>query len=478
MSNKYASYCVDCRGNVGPGHGNLKKTNGKWVVSCGRKKQQALQYSKSTSHKAAKRPLLNSAVPQTASDKTLSNEQAAEMLSKIGSEFVRPVPTSEPELSIGYEITIDGKTLSVEKCGKYVGQATDWDAERSHVISLFDGSVLETVEKQGNSLDWMHAPLHKWERELGVPISMERSGKSSVSVGQTMRLKDGHWYMVVRVSKPYYMSAEDAEDMDMFDRGGGWATPFQVREITEPRAERDKRETKESADDEAALRLIEQIKAAREQVCKLFPLGIRSTVEAEDKTYSAWSDEPVVLTRPDTSKLSPGVAERLKVEFGDTMYDRLPPMPGNEHGCRGWREIRLVNGRHIVMHCDDSYDGAGWICQGIEIKPEDTEILEDQKRREAIQAYVFDKRLYELLVELDSDGLASEYGRHSFFGGTPFVAKDHPPCSQGAYGGNCNRTAEERRQSLLKHLASVDDLRAREAVEILQSEQAIMEWTS
>ena len=36
MSNQYAGYCIDCQRQVKPGHGDLHKRNGKYVVSCGR----------------------------------------------------------------------------------------------------------------------------------------------------------------------------------------------------------------------------------------------------------------------------------------------------------------------------------------------------------------------------------------------------------------------------------------------------------
>jgi hypothetical protein len=37
MSNRYAGYCADCQREVGAGHGELRKQDGRWVVRCGQK---------------------------------------------------------------------------------------------------------------------------------------------------------------------------------------------------------------------------------------------------------------------------------------------------------------------------------------------------------------------------------------------------------------------------------------------------------
>lgn len=186
---------------------------------------------------------LNSAPIRTPESSRLSDEQAAEILAREGREFVRPLPAGSPTIGIGYKVRIDGRDLEIGTCGRWVGIATDWPSaeERAagreaidHAISLVDGSVLES-SKFG-----VRGMISKWTRRLGAPDSLERNGKNSVRLGEIFRRSDGSAWLVTAVDKSYYLSDDDAEELDMFDRGGGWATPFECREVSRSAAEREK----------------------------------------------------------------------------------------------------------------------------------------------------------------------------------------------------------------------------------------------
>lgn len=187
--------------------------------------------------------LLNSPVIAPTQIARLADEAAESILAEIGSAFIRPLPEGIPTLGLGSKVTINGKERTVGHCNRWVGAVTDFDAKESWALSLIDGRILEHFPAPEG---WRRAPIQRLARQMGAPVSMERSGKHSVKVGEVFK-DEQIWFIVEAVDKPYFLSAEDAEDFDMFDRGGGWATTFEAREIVEPIKEREKREAKEAA---------------------------------------------------------------------------------------------------------------------------------------------------------------------------------------------------------------------------------------
>lgn len=261
MSNRYSGYCGDCRREVGAGHGELKKEGGKWIVRCG--KTSPAPKTPPGCKPPAGPVFLDSPIINTPHVATLTDDRAAEILAALGSEFARPLPAAEPALSIGYRITVGDKEIEIGTCTRWVGIATDWgDHSLPHdqrpepieyVVSMIDGAILE-------SAPWRKTHgLKYWTRMLGAPVAMEHPTKGGIEPGKVLS-HNSLWWIVTRVDKPYYMSADDAEEMDLFERGGGWATPYQMREVTEPPAEREKRQAKAAAELAAA----NAIKQARE----------------------------------------------------------------------------------------------------------------------------------------------------------------------------------------------------------------------
>ena len=305
---------------------------------------------------------------------------------------------------------------------------------------------------------------------LGAPIELEAKGKNSVDVGEVQHHR-GVWYLVVSVEKPYYLSADDAEDFDMFSRGGGWGTPYELREITEPKAEREAREAKEAATRAQADLIISQVTDARAKVEELLPLGIRPLTGAEDDLVWAsihkWEKtrdgRPVlkaekIAENPAPGKLGDAVTSLVRAALGE-MWERLPAMPGNDPGYLGWSAIYRVGDRIVVYFAQTGYDSGGPTIQGISILAEDAELMADQASRRAIKGYRFDPDLYALMIELDAKGKLSKYG--SYFGGTPSPCYDLPEaeraCTKGAYANEYNHTAAEIRADLVERFRGMDD---------------------
>jgi len=192
-------------------------------------------------------PLLSSGPVRTPQAARLTDEQAAAILARDGRQFVRTLP-DPPTIGLGYEIEIDGKPLKIGTAGDYVGMITDWDLKRSHAISLIDGSVLETFDGP----DFMKSRIQKWSRLLGAPRKMESPSKHGPELGTVNGDEHGRYWMVIAVDRPYHMSADDCEDMDMFDRRAGWATPYEEREVTESAPDRQAREAREAKAQAAA----------------------------------------------------------------------------------------------------------------------------------------------------------------------------------------------------------------------------------
>lgn len=75
--------------------------------------------------------------------------------------------------------------------------------------------------------------------------SYDRRAQGGVSVGETMRRKDGSWWLVVSVARPHYTSrrdVEEAEDHDDFGERVGWTTQYDAVRIDEPAGARAARE--------------------------------------------------------------------------------------------------------------------------------------------------------------------------------------------------------------------------------------------
>jgi hypothetical protein len=240
---KYAGTCRKCGASFPAG------TEIEWSKGEGSRHLKCPAAPKGTKPPAG-RVFLNSPKIETAGAQTLTDAQAAEILAREGRQFMRPLPTGAPALSVGHKVTIEGKEIEIGRCGNWVGMATDWStydrtqpttSPREHIVSLIDGSILESGD-HGKTKG-----INYWTRQLGAPQSMERGGKNSVQAGEIVRQKDGSSWLVTTVRKSYYLSADAAEDMDLFDRGGGWATPFEMREVTLSQAERDADAAKEQA---------------------------------------------------------------------------------------------------------------------------------------------------------------------------------------------------------------------------------------
>lgn len=234
---KFTSRCSACGSDIRPGETITYDP----AVKYSSRHKICPAVKQSPKPKVKEGTLLNGPVIAQPQVSRLSDEAAAEILAKIGSDFVRPIPTSEPTLGLGHKVTIGGVELEIGTANTWVGIATDHKGGQGWAISLIDGAILEHFPPPDG---WKRLPIDKWTRQLGAPLKMERHGKNSVHVGDIERTESG-WYIVTAVDKPYYLSAEDAEDFDMFSRGGGWGTPYEIREITEPPAEREKREAKE-----------------------------------------------------------------------------------------------------------------------------------------------------------------------------------------------------------------------------------------
>jgi hypothetical protein len=241
---KFTSRCAACGSDIHPGD---VITYDPAVKYSSRHKScpAAAGVKQNPKPKVAPGTMLNSPVIAQPQVTRLSDEAAAKILEEIGSAFVRPLPSGTPTLGIGYEVEIVGKKLKIGTCGPWVGTATDWGTldgkygsgdlkERQseptgHVISLIDGAVLESAPWQkSKGIDY-------WTRQLGAPVKREMSGKHTVAVGDIEHVPGASgWYIVISVDKPYFLSAEDAEDFDLFERGGGWGTPYELREISAP----------------------------------------------------------------------------------------------------------------------------------------------------------------------------------------------------------------------------------------------------
>jgi hypothetical protein len=317
----------------------------------------------------------------------------------------------------------------------------------------------------------MNGALTRCTRELGAPLKIEIPGKGGVEVGD-VRPHHGRWYMVISVDRPYYISAEEAEDMDLFGRGGGWTTPYEVREITEPREAREEREAQEAADRATAERLIGLLRTARERAVELLPLGIRPLTRAEHDlmwaSINGWKQtrdgRPVLAAesvldnpRPE-DKLSEPVAADVRAALGGN-WDRLPAMDGNPDGVLGWSHIYRVGERFVVEYCDCTPDGPGATLQGISVAAEDAPLMADMARRKAIQGYRFHPDLYAAITR----------GNPS-----PSPCYDVPEaeraCTRGAYGRERNQTAAELREELVRQFQGDDAVLA-----ILAREDSVTE---
>lgn len=488
MSNRYAGYCIDCRAEVPAGHGDLKKQGNRWVVSCGGKHAKisgagfhAPLPKQNPRAKVKPGTFLNGPVIDQPQMTRLSDDAAAKILAEIGSQFVRPLPAGQPTLGIGYDIEIGGKKLSIGTCGHWVGLATDWgtadgkyglgESQRvheplEHAVSLIDGTVLESAKwREGKGIDY-------WTRQLGAPVKREMGGKNSVSVGELRHTKSG-WHIVISVDKPYYLSAQDAEDFDMFDRGGGWGTPFEMREITEPVKEREKREAKEREQSEKAEALIAAFHAVQAKAIELLPLGIRPLTSEEygrmdEAIYKQQAEVVAENVEFDRIKAEKRVVQLLAEAFPGQMYERLPVMPGNDGGYLGWYRLHRIGDRIVIRH----WTGSSSALQGIGVVlPDDAVLIADQQNRAAIHGYRFDERLYEIMVQLDKDGRLSKYGKYAWFGGT--ATPELGPATMGAYSRERNRTAQEMHAELTQRFAELTD--QAEALEILAHEDSITE---
>ncbi len=238
ISAKFTSRCSACGSDIHPGD----RITYDPAVKYSSQHKTCPAVAQNPKPKVAEGTLLNGPVIARPQISRLSDEAAAKILADLGSEFVRPLPAGKPTLGIGYKVTIGGKEVEIGRCSEWVGIATDWrkpgDEATEHVISLIDGMVLESAPwRKTRGIDY-------WTRQLGAPLKREAQGKNSIHAGAIEHTKSG-WYIVISVDKPYYLSAEAAEDFDMFSRGGGWGTPYEMREITEPVKEREKREAKE-----------------------------------------------------------------------------------------------------------------------------------------------------------------------------------------------------------------------------------------
>lgn len=469
MNARFTSRCTECGSQIQPGDVILFDTQARKSrhESCPEVKQNPKP-------KIAKGTWLNSPVIAQPQVSRLTEQAAQEILRNLGSEYMRPLPTGEPMLGIGYEVEIDGKQLQIGTCGDWVGIATegfglytDPSADPTeHVISLIDGKVLETAPwRKSHGIDY-------WTRQLGAPMKCEAQGKNSVKIGDVKHTKSG-WFLVISVDKPYYMSDEDAEEMDMFSRGGGWGTPYEMREITEPVAEREKRKAKEAADRNQADQAIAAIQALRAEVTTLFPLGIRRMrTDENEKIRQLIQSGKAEIVATNISVPTDRVVLKL-IDAAVTDGLRLPPMPGNEQGFLGWTKIYRVADRLVVEYVDTSYDGYGWMLQGISVLPEDTALLADQENRKKITGYRFDSELFQILADLDKEGKLSEYGRYAYFGGTP--CQVHGPNTQGAYSHENNQTAQELRRDLQQRFAKLKDQCAAIALRILEREDSVVE---
>jgi hypothetical protein len=442
--------------------------------------------AQSPAPKVAPGTILNGPVIHRPTTERLADDAAAKLLAEIGSEFSRPLPTGLPTIGLGYEVEVEAKKISIGTCSTWVGMATDWSVEPpiEHIVSLIDGAVLETGEYRKTK------GLNYWTRQLGAPLTQEAGGKYSATLGEIQQ-DHGRWYIVTAIHKPYYMSAEDADDMDMFDRGGGWATPFEMREITEPKAEREAREAKEAATRDQAAQIIAQVTEARAKVAELLPLGIRPLTSAEfdlawasihkwEKTRDGRPVEKAekIAANPVPEELGDAVAGLVRAALGN-MWGRLPAMPGNTEGALGWQAIYQVGDRLVVYFVQTGYDSGGPTLQGISVLPEDADLLADQANRRGIRGYRFEANLYATMVALDAEGKLSKYGKGSYFGGTPSLCRDLPEaeraCTKGAYSRFDNQTAAEVRADLAERFRGMDDPRAAEAMAILEAEGSISE---
>ena len=462
ISAKFMSRCSACGSTINPGdkiiYDPAVKYSSRHKVCPGRVKQDPKP-------KIAKGTLLNGPViaqPQVA---RLSDEEAAKILTEAGSQFVRELPTAaEPTLGIGYKITIDGVEREIGTCNNWVGQVADYQKKESWVVSLVDGAVLEhRTQKEANDLSWMHAPLDRYAREMGAPLSREASGKNSVRVGELLQ-HQGHWYVVTATEKPYYLSAADAEDFDMFDRGGGWGTPYQMREITEPAKAKEAREAKERADREQAEAAIAAHAAARAKAAEVLPLGTRPATSTE---YA----DVMKAIRDNTAEL---IAEYSPAEKPSDGARKLIAAAKLERV--GWTRLYRVGNRIALWGYDGSYDGIGAYLNGIQVLPEDTALIEDQKHRASIRGYRFQPELYAAMVAADAAGTLDKYGRGSYFGGSPSPCYHLPEAeranTKAAYSAERNHTASEIRADLTERFQKLGNAAV---LAILQAEDSVVE---
>lgn len=306
----------------------------------------------------------------------------------------------------------------------------------------------------------------------------------------------------------HYVSQDEADDFDLIGLDGSfsahWSVQYCYRLATDEEAatvkaaEAEKQRQAEEAERaarEQSAQIAAQLTAVHEQVIGLFPLGIRTlTREEHEGAWAAimsaqgykWEKDhlgrevtpaELVLSNVEIDKshtLGKAIVSALGQNWG-----RLPAMPGNEQGTYGWTRIYRWRDRQIAYFENRDYDSGGPSLQGISVTPEDASLIADMAQRSAIKGYRFHPDLYAAMVALDADGKLSEYGRWSYFGGTPSPCYDLPEseraCTMGAYGHNNNRTSGEMRAELIERFKKIEDPRAVAARPILTDPNSVTE---
>jgi hypothetical protein len=154
----------------------------------------------------------------------------------------------------------------------------------------------------------------------------------------------------------------------------------------------DERDAKQAEKAAATARLTAEVQAVRVQAAALIAGGTH--IQADEYSGQFWCHGPretlpLLLTNPYYDAQTP-------IEMGD----RLPPIPGNEPGYRGWSELRRLPNGDIMVISPTSWSRVTF----------DRSLVVDRQRREKIKTHVYAPELWDAVMVALKAGVLYDSG--------------------------------------------------------------------
>ncbi len=306
----------------------------------------------------------------------------------------------------------------------------------------------------------------------------------------TGRKLPGEFWRQLDIRASFY-SRDTLDDFDWFNAEVGWRVFGSQQQIAEHLAKAGHKATFYTLADAREERARQKREAEAKKLAE---------AEAKAQRDAAYADEARTITamlrgirKPTREEYDAAWAQicqargnQWNVAPAELVYERktegdyrLPAMPGNDGGYLGFTHIyrvQFATGARLVVWNGTTSGDMGPSIQGIEITDTDADLLADYERRNQIIGYRFDPALYQMMVAADAAGTLSEYGKGSYFGGTPTPCYSLPEperaSTKGAYSHEHNKTAQEVREDLAKRFAKAGHT---DALAILAREDSVTE---